>query len=491
MVFLSLAGSIGAGLFVASGSALSSGGGGNAVLNYAVVGFMICTTMGSLGELATTFPVAGAFYDYADRFLGEHWGFAIGWMFVLNWITVLPFELTTMGAQMKFWLHDLRPEWAVGPILFCISCASFLGSKVFGEIEHWLGVGKVLACTVFIIVAIITAAGGIPQDTRQPKPLGFHYYANGAAFKNGFAGFLAVFRVAGMSYNGTELLAMTARECKTPEKAMPLGTYLAFFRIAVFYVIGVLCLGLVIPSDHPDLSQTGHGAKFSPFALAAQLAGIPGLAHFFNAMILAALLSMANMAVFATSRALQALCTKGCGPAFLSKVNRKGVPYYAQILTLCAGLLAFINAAPEGAQIFDWLLSIAATFGFYVWIAIAVSHIRYRRALSRTGVSPKSLIFASPFGVWGSYFTIFVGTFALLANPLSAVFPLKGSSVTVASVMRENVGMLVPWIFWACHSFSHYIKNRKDPNRKKWTVFKPIDEVDVVSGRVVKQIHSV
>jgi len=98
--------------------------------------------------------------------LGEHWGFAIGWMFVLNWITVLPFELTTMGAQMKFWIPDLRPEWAVGPILFFISCGSFLGSKVFGEIEHWLGVGKVLACTVFLIVAIITASGGIPQDTR-------------------------------------------------------------------------------------------------------------------------------------------------------------------------------------------------------------------------------------------------------------------------------------------------------------------------------------
>ena len=282
---------------------------------------------------------------------------------------------------------------------------------------------------------------------------------------------------------------MTARECKTPEKAMPLGTYLAFFRIAVFYVIGVFCLGLVVPSDHPDLSQAGHGAKYSPFALAAQLAGIPGLAHFFNAMILAALLSMANMAVFATSRALQALCAKGCGPAILAKVNKRGVPYYSQILALSAGLLAFINAAPQGAQIFDWLLNIAATFGFYVWIAIAVSHIRYRRALQRINVSSRSLVFASPFGVWGSYFTIAVGSFALLANPLSAVFPLQGAEVTVTSVMRENVGMLVPWALWAGNSLWHYFKNRKNPDRKKWTVFKPIEELDVDSGRVTKRVQ--
>lgn len=55
MVFFALAGGIGAGLFVASGSALSAGGPGNALVNYAIVGMMVCTTMGALGELASMF----------------------------------------------------------------------------------------------------------------------------------------------------------------------------------------------------------------------------------------------------------------------------------------------------------------------------------------------------------------------------------------------------------------------------------------------------
>lgn len=113
-----------------------------------------------------TFPVAGAFYDYADRFLSEQWGFAIGWMFVAAWTTVLPFEITTMAAQLQFWWPLLRPEWVVAPILAALSASSFLGSKVYGEVEHWLGAGKVLACCVFIVFSVVVASGGVPQDIR-------------------------------------------------------------------------------------------------------------------------------------------------------------------------------------------------------------------------------------------------------------------------------------------------------------------------------------
>lgn len=98
--------------------------------------------------------------------MGEHWGFAVGWMFVAGWTTVLPFELTTMAAQLKFWWPHLRPEWVIAPILAALSGASFLGSRVYGEVEHWLGFGKVLACVVFIIFSIIVASGGVPADTR-------------------------------------------------------------------------------------------------------------------------------------------------------------------------------------------------------------------------------------------------------------------------------------------------------------------------------------
>lgn len=277
---------------------------------------------------------------------------------------------------------------------------------------------------------------------------------------------------------------MTARECKNPRKAMPLGTRLAFLRVGLLYLGCVACLGLTIPSMHPDLAQAGHGAKFSPFALSARTAGVPGLAHFYTAMIVAALMSMANTSVFCTSRALQALCAKGCGPATLAKVNSRGIPAWAQVVTLSAGLAAFVTAAPGGELVFDWLLSIASTFCFYIWIAICLSHIRCRRAMARKEIGTRSLEFKSPFGVYGSYFTIAFASFALIANPLCSVLTIEGSPVTVESAIRENIGMIVPWLLWGFHSLYSVRKSRKDGNKPGWTLFRPIEEVDVNTGRV-------
>ena len=280
---------------------------------------------------------------------------------------------------------------------------------------------------------------------------------------------------------------MTARECKNPKKTMPLGTYLAFFRVATLVIGCVLCLGLTIPSTHPMLAQPGSGAKFSPFALSARLAGVPGLAHFYTAMIFAALLSMANTAIFATSRALQALCAKGCGPAVFSRVSSRGIPHWALIVTLLGGLVAFVTAAKGGEVLFDWLLSVASTFCFYIWIAISISHIRCRRALSRDGIDTRSLPFRSPFGVYGSYFTIVLATFALIANPLGAIFHIASSPVTVESAIRENVGMLVPWLLWGGHSLWRVLTNKRAGKPSGWSLFRPMEELDVETGRVDKE----
>lgn len=166
MVFMALGGSIGAGLFVASGQALSAGGPGSVVACFALTGAMVTVTMSALGEMAAAYPIEGAFYDYSVRFISPSWGFAMGWNFVFNWLIVLPFELTTIAAQLKFWAPNVRAEWIVGPFLVGLVFVGLSGSKGFGEVEHWLGLLKVSALTVFMIVAVLIIAGGMPTDPR-------------------------------------------------------------------------------------------------------------------------------------------------------------------------------------------------------------------------------------------------------------------------------------------------------------------------------------
>jgi yeast amino acid transporter len=440
-----------------------------------------------------TYPVAGAFYDYSVRFVSEAWGFAMGWNFVFNWLIVLPFELVTIGSQLKFWKEDLNPGYFIAPFLVVLAFTSIMGSKWFGEMEHAFGIGKAVAISTFIVMAVIVAAGGVPSDPRyfpryeslvQSWPstdnhrgvIGFKYWTDPGAFQNGFRGFIMVFRVAGMSFGGTELLGLTAAECRDPQTSLPVATKIVFFRIAAFYVGALFMLGLVVPSNSPDLASTGHGAKESPFALAAKIANIPGLPHFFMAMVVVALISMANASIFSASRAIQALCEKGMGPRWGAKI-RRSVPIYALLVTFVFGLLGFINCAPGGDSVFDWLLSLSSASNYYTWASICLSHIRFRKASQHQGRDLAELLWKSPFGVYGSWFGIMVCVIGLTANIWSAIFPV-GGTYDVLSITRDNIGVCISPMFYL--GYLLYQKYRHGI-RKPWLIAS--ETADIQTGR--------
>ena len=76
---IAIGGSIGTGLFVASGKTLGQGGPASVLLAYLTIGIMLYCTVQALGEMAVVFPVAGSFSAFSTRFLDPSWGFAMGW----------------------------------------------------------------------------------------------------------------------------------------------------------------------------------------------------------------------------------------------------------------------------------------------------------------------------------------------------------------------------------------------------------------------------
>ncbi|KAF3359358.1 hypothetical protein VdG1_02381 [Verticillium dahliae VDG1] len=457
MVFIALGGSIGAGLFVGSGGALHAGGPLSLVLSFAIVGVGVTVTMGSLGELAATYPVAGSFYEYARRFISEPWGFTMGWNFVFAWLIIFPFELSCIVSQIRFWNDTVSPAVIIAPILAGLIVASFGGSRFYGEIEHGLGIAKVSALTIFIGMAIAIMAGAVPSDARHGT--GVKFWRTRDVIANGFPGFMTLFRIAGMSYGGTELLGMTAAECNNPRRALPLATKITFFRIALFYVLTLLFLGFVVDSQDPGLAKIGHGAQVSPFTLAAQRAGIKVLPDLFNVFVVLALLSMANASIYASSRALQALCEQGMGPRFAATI-KWGVPIYAFALAFTIGLTAFVNVASGGAVIFDWLLSLSGACNYYTWLSICASHIRFRRAWHTQGHSLDELLWTSPFGVWGSWIGIAICSTGLLASIVTSIYPLYGIHSAQGAV-RDNLGIVIPMVVFASYcSWQKFYRKR-------------------------------
>jgi len=107
---IALGGCIGTGLFVASGSAISTAGPGGALVAYIGMGLMVYFLMTSLGEMATNMPISGSFAAYSSKYVDPALGFAMGWNYWFNWAITVAVDISTAALVMKFWLPGV-PGW--------------------------------------------------------------------------------------------------------------------------------------------------------------------------------------------------------------------------------------------------------------------------------------------------------------------------------------------------------------------------------------------
>lgn len=107
LTMIAIGGSIGTGLFVASGATISTAGPGGALAAYALIGIMVWLVMQSLGEMAAYLPVAGSFQEYGSRYVSPSFGFALGWNYWFNWAITVAAELVAAALVMKYWLPDV------------------------------------------------------------------------------------------------------------------------------------------------------------------------------------------------------------------------------------------------------------------------------------------------------------------------------------------------------------------------------------------------
>ena len=140
---IAIGGTIGTGLFVASGNSLAEAGPLGCLIAYATVGIMVYFVVSSLGEMATLIPVTGSFNTYASRFIDPALGFTMGWNYWLSWAIGLPTEVTAITMITQFWLPNVESwMWTAG-ILVLLFCLNLLGVKGFGEAEYWFSLTKV------------------------------------------------------------------------------------------------------------------------------------------------------------------------------------------------------------------------------------------------------------------------------------------------------------------------------------------------------------
>ncbi|EAD5716941.1 amino acid permease [Listeria innocua] len=454
---IAIGGSIGTGLFLASGNAIHTAGPGGALVAYIAIGIMVYFLMTSLGEMATYMPVSGSFSTYASRFVDPAFGFALGWNYWFNWAITLAVDISTAAIIVQFWLPN-TPAWLWSAIfLLLIFGLNALSVKAYGESEYWFSIIKVATVIIFLIVGVLTIVGILGGEV-----IGFsNFTAGDAPFKGGFFAILGTFLIAGFSFQGTEMVGIAAGESATPEKSVPKAIKQVFWRILLFYIFAIFIIGMIIPYTNPNLlSAEATDVAISPFTLVFEKAGLAFAASVMNAVILTSVLSAGNSGLYASTRMLWAMARDKKAPKFLGKVNHRGIPMAALIVTTIVGAMTFITTLTEnGTVIYTWLLSASGLTGFIAWVGIAISHYRFRKAFIKQGHDLNELKYKAKFFPFGPILALILCILVIVGQDYEAFLkPEFTNPAWWQKIGISYIGLPIFLIFWLSFKFTNKTK---------------------------------
>jgi len=449
LMMISLGGSIGTGIFLASGGAIHTAGPGGALVAYAAVGIMVYFLMTSLAEMAAFMPVSGSFKEYATRFVDPAFGFAIGWNYWYNWAITIAAELAAVVLIMKFWFPDSPSFVWSGLALLIMFGFNYMSVKGFGEAEFWFSLIKVVTVIIFIITGVLMIFGILGGEA-----IGFsNFTMDEAPFNGGFFAILGIFMAAGFSFQGTELLGVAAGESENPEKTIPKAVNSVFWRILLFYILAIFVIGMIIP--YTDARLLSESVSVSPFTLVFERAGFAFAASVMNAIILTAVLSAGNSGMYASTRMLWDLARSGNAPKFLGKLDKRGVPVNALLATTLVGSLAFLSTFFGDGTVYVWLLNASGMAGFVTWLGIAISHYRFRRAYIAQGGNLSDLPYRAKWFPLGPLLALVLCLFIIGGQNFQA---FTGDTVDWNGALVSYIGLPLFLIVWLIYKVKHKTK---------------------------------
>ncbi|QLN99876.1 amino acid permease [Klebsiella quasipneumoniae] len=344
--FIALGSAIGTGLFYGSASAIKAAGPA-VLLAYLIGGAAVFIVMRALGEMAVRNPVSGSFGSYARQYLGPLAGFITGWTYTFEMVIVALADVTAFGIYMGLWYPDV-PRWIwILSIIFFIGAMNLCNVRVFGEMEFWLSLVKVVA-----IIAMMLAGAGIiffGFGHSFPATGLENLWSHGGFAPNGWQGVIASLGIVMFAFGGVEIIGVTAAEAKDPKKVIPQAINTIPLRIILFYVCTLAVLMAIFPWN-------SFGEQGSPFVLIFDGLGIPAAATILNIIVISASISAINSDIFGAGRMMYGMSKEGLAPVVLNYL------------------------IPE--QVFVLIASLAAFATVWVWLMILLSHFAMRRSLS-------------------------------------------------------------------------------------------------------------
>ncbi|SPL71778.1 amino acid permease [Acinetobacter stercoris] len=423
---IAIGGAIGTGLFMGSGKTISLAG-PSILFIYMIIGLMVFFVMRALGELLLSNLHYKSFIDFSADLIGPWAGYFVGWTYWLCWITIGIADLSAIIYYLQFFNggQEFTPLGgamiSIAAIIFIMGL-NLLTVRLFGELEFWFALIKIIAIIVLILVGLWMIFTGFTSTTGEVASF-THLYANGGFFPTGGSGFLAGFQIAIFAFVGVELVGTTAAEAKDPEKNLPKAINSIPIRIIIFYVLSLVIVMSVTPWDRID-------PKVSPFVNLFSQAGIAAAAIIMNLVVLSSVMSSMNSGVFSTSRMLFGLSREKQGPAAFGVLNSRAVPanalYFSALCLLGGAALQYF--VPNTVEAFTLATTLSTILFICVWLMIIWSYVVYYT--TRNDQHQKS-IFKLPGGLFTcAIVTIFfIGMIFVLALEEDTLKALKVSPI--------------------------------------------------------------
>lgn len=458
-----------------SGRALAIGGPASLLLGYIFISVLVYSIVTAIAEVGAYLPVHGGTMSYHGfRYVSRSLGFAMGYLYWYSLGILVPYEITAASLVIGFWdpSHQVVPiaVW-ITIMMVVIIALNFMPVKYYGETEFWFASIKIITLLGLLILSFILFCGGGPDH----QLLAFTYWKNPGAFNTyivggdtgRFVGLLQCVVSSAIAFIfAPELIIITGGEMESPRRNVPRAARRYIYRLVIFYVLSVLAIGVICPSNAKQLTFGGTTAKSSPFVVGIVNAGIPVLSSIVNAAILTSAWSAGNSFLYMSSRSLYALAVSGNAPSIFKTCNRWGVPYYAVGASSCFSALAYLSVSNSSTIVFDWLINFTNTSGFISWICCCIVFFRFRKAVQVQGVEIPYIARVQPYG---AYFGLVASIFLMLINGFSIFFPSQWS---VSNFFTAYIGIPAFLVLY----FGHRIVYWRDP----WA-WHP-EEVDMQTG---------
>ncbi|KAG5961358.1 hypothetical protein E4U56_003918 [Claviceps arundinis] len=269
--------------------------------------------------------------------------------------------------------------------------------------------------------SICITAGAGPHG----KPIGFQFwkdpgpfvqYLNISGSWGQFVGFWRVLVSAAYAFSNVENISVAGAETQNPRQNIPKAAKRVFWRIFLFYLATVFCIGLIVSSADKALTARSGDAGASPFAIAATNAGIKVVPSIINAIVVTSAWSAGNSAMLVGTRTLYGLALDGHAPPFFKRTNRFGTPWISVAAVGSFMLLGYLTLSSAASVVFGWLQGLVSAASFVHWINIEIVYLRFFYGCRKQGIRRDELPWKSPFQPYGAWLALVMAIILLLTG---------------------------------------------------------------------------